>query len=115
MAEMTLEDFSMFAILAFLVVMTIGIGLQQWMEWRKEQKALGGCSAKVRADELCEGGVGAMSEVMKEGQRVEVRLYGEDILWFPGVVVDPATKLVKLDNKSTIADKLNIREWRAAP
>lgn len=51
---------------------------------------------------------------MQEGQRVEVRLYGEDH-WHSGIVLDRPRKMwVRLENygRPMIADETNIAEWR---
>lgn len=53
-----------------------------------------------------------MSE-MREGERVEVRLHGDDT-WHVGTVLDRPRKMwVKLDS-GAIADEGNIVEWRPA-
>ena len=55
----------------------------------------------------------AVTKPMTEGQKVEVRLYGDDE-WHSGVVLDRPRKMwVKLDDMDgLIADESNITEWR---
>ena len=55
-----------------------------------------------------------MSDEMQEGQRVEVRLHGDD-RWFKGIVLEKPRKMwVQLEDYGwpMIADETNIVEWR---
>lgn len=57
-----------------------------------------------------------MSKEMHEGQRVEVRLIGNE-RWYTGVVLDRPRKLwVQLEDYGSpmIADENNIAEWRTS-
>jgi hypothetical protein len=55
---------------------------------------------------------------MKDGQRVQVRLYGDED-WYTGVVIKARKQWVQIENwphdsRGFIADECNIVEWRPA-